>query len=94
VSEPDYIRAHQFSIYNRRQIGDSDSCGCFYCLAIFPPSEIRDWVDERAGFDTTPLCPRCGIDSVLGSAAGFPITPEFLEKMKKHWFDEDEFPEA
>jgi hypothetical protein len=29
---------------------------------------------------------RCGVDSVIGSAAGFPITREFLEAMNRRWF--------
>ena len=32
------------------------------------------------------LCPACGIDSVLGSASGFPVTPEFLGRMNACWF--------
>jgi hypothetical protein len=34
----------------------------------------------------TALCPRCGIDSVLGSASGYPINREFLQKMNEYWF--------
>jgi hypothetical protein len=33
-----------------------------------------------------PFCPRCGIDSVIGDQSGFPITPEFPERMKRYWF--------
>jgi hypothetical protein len=45
---------------------------------VFAPSDIKDWVDGRE-VDTgdiedgvTALCPYCGIDAVLPSAA--PIT--------------------
>jgi hypothetical protein len=65
----------------------------FYCLAIFDPSEISDWLDEalnRDGeiksYELTACCPRCGIDSVIGSASGYPITREFLQTMKSYWF--------
>jgi len=44
---------------------------------------IDDGVDES---DKTAQCPYCGIDSVVGSKSGYPVTPEFLERMKKHWF--------
>ena len=27
-----------------------------------------------------------GIDSIIGESSGYPITKEFLKKMKKHWF--------
>jgi hypothetical protein len=62
-------------------------CGCFYCRAIHPPSEITEWVDEDpAGGGQTALCPRCGIDSVIGDSSGFPVTLEFLEEMHRCWF--------
>jgi hypothetical protein len=34
----------------------------------------------------TATCPRCGIDSVLGSAFGFPLTPDFLATVQRRWF--------
>ncbi|KAB0489149.1 cytoplasmic protein, partial [Pseudomonas vancouverensis] len=34
----------------------------------------------------TALCPKCGIDSVIGSASNAPVNPEFLLKMYEHWF--------
>lgn len=82
VEPIDFERAHGFSIFNRQQILASDLCGCFYCLSTFLSSEISNWVDR----DLTPLCPRCGIDSVIGSASSFPITDEFLSGMNKRWF--------
>lgn len=62
-------------------------------MGIFKPSEIMDWVDETSKEETdineigqTALCPRCGIDSVIGSKSGFPISVEFLESMNSYWF--------
>jgi hypothetical protein len=75
--------AHKFSIHNRQQVEVSEACGCFYCLAIFAPAEIDDWADD----EDTALCPRCGIDSVIGSDCGVPITADFLGAMKARWFD-------
>jgi hypothetical protein len=51
-------------------------------MANFPPTKIREWIDQ----EQTALCPECEIDSVIGSASGFPITKEFLELMHAHWF--------
>jgi len=83
----DYHRAHQYSSSHRKQIQESTLCGCFYCLATFEPKLIEEWVDEdKDGVGQTALCPNCGIDSVLGSKAGFPLTAEFLTSMQKHWF--------
>lgn len=78
----DVISAHLFSTKHCIQIEASDHCGCFYCLGVFSPSEITEWVD----LDDTALRPKCGIDSVIGSASSLPITPEFLSKMHEHWF--------
>ena len=83
---PDYIEAHNHSFKSRKEIKQSNLCGCFKCLAIFSPLEIEDWWDEVGGVPLTPVCPRCGIDSVIGDKSGYPITKKFLEEMKKHWF--------
>ena len=86
MSEPDYVRAHKHSSRHRDELRRSELCGCFYCLEIYSPAEIEEWIDERDGVGTCALCPRCGIDSVIGSASGYPITREFLESMHRHWF--------
>jgi len=49
---------------------------------VFLPNEIQDWTDDG----DTALCPKCGIDSVIGSVSGYPIQREFLSKMHNHWF--------
>lgn len=87
-NQPSYVLAHKHSSYHRREIEESKLCGCFYCLEIFHPNEIKNysWTDEWDGKNQTALCPRCGIDSVIGDASGFPITKEFLRQMKTDWF--------
>ena len=74
--------AHRYSIYHRAELEKDEKCGCFFCLTIFSPKEIKKWVDEG----DTAICPYCGIDSIIGESSGFPITKEFLEKMQKRWF--------
>ncbi len=86
MDEPDYIRAHKNCIRHRDEILESDSCGCFYCSETFPPDRIVDWIDEPIDGGQTALCPNCGIDSVIGSASGFPITKPFLNAMNEYWF--------
>jgi len=86
MTQPDHIQAHKHSSYHREEIMHSEICGCFYCLAIFRPGEVTDWIDEKDSIGQTALCPKCGIDSVMGSASGFPISQEFLEKMRRYWF--------
>ena len=84
---PDVDRAHQHCIRHRREVMASDVCGCFYCLRRFAPGEIEHWLNGPTEADETALCPHCCIDSVLGSASGFPITADFLQRMHARWFD-------
>ena len=86
MATPDINQAHRHSIRHREEVLVSGHCGCFYCCATFPPSAIADWTDEWQGVGQTALCPHCGIDSVIGSASGYPVTAEFLTAMKAHWF--------
>lgn len=52
---------------HREAILQSDACGCYYCLARFAPAEIVAWTDvDEQGVGQTALCPRCGVDSVVG----------------------------
>ena len=82
--------AHEHCVLHEAELKQSDRCGCFCCLAEFPPSDITEWIKDEnvlAGkTGVTALCPRCGIDSVIGSASGYPVTQPFLKAMKKHWF--------
>lgn len=79
----DARRAHAHCDHHREAVAASDRCGCFYCLAIYAPAEIVEWIDTGA---VTARCPRCGIDSVIGSASGYPIERGFLERMHAIWF--------
>jgi len=75
--------AHKHSIRHRQELEQSAVCGCFYCIETSAPSQIKDWCDE----EKTALCPRCGIDSIIGSASGYPVTEKpFLEAMHERWF--------
>ena len=80
----DVKSAHAFSSNHRKSIIHDRVCGCFYCLRIFPPGEITDWIQDVK--DGTAMCPYCGIDSVIGESSGFPVTEEFLREMNKCWF--------
>jgi len=80
--EYDLEAAHTHCRLNRAELQNSFQCGCFYCLAVFTTIEIVEWVDE----DQTAICPKCPVDSVIGSASGYPITAEFLKSMHDKWF--------
>ena len=77
----DIKKCHRYSSYNRGDMFDT-SCGCFYCLSIFPSTQIKEWIDNGE----TAKCPHCGIDSVIGAVSGFPITIPFLKRMRDYWF--------
>ncbi len=79
---PEIVEAHKHSFNNRAEVEQSEICGCFYCLETFPSKEVIEWVNG----DNTAICPKCGIDSVLGDEANFDLTPEFLKSMHKYWF--------
>lgn len=82
-SAADVETAHQHSISHRPEIERSEMCGCFYCRKTLVPVEISEWTDD----ETTALCPHCGIDSVVGSASGFPVANDmFLDEMHRRWF--------
>ena len=80
---PEEIRdAHTHATRHRSELLASEWCGCFYCGAIYSPVEITEWIDD----DQTALCAKCGIDSVIGTKSGFPITSDFLAEMYRYWF--------
>jgi hypothetical protein len=85
--DPSLKGAHDRSSLHREELQHSDICGCFYCCSEFEPRDIHEWVDEcDKGVGQTALCPRCGVDSVIGSASGYPITQDFLARMRAYWF--------
>jgi hypothetical protein len=80
-----HIEAHNFSTNHKSELLKDSVCGCFYCMSIYSPNEIRNWLKDSRGTGTA-LCPRCGIDSVIGESSGYPITTEFLQRMHNYWF--------
>jgi len=95
----DLVTAHAHCGSNRSEITASDVCGCFGCLQTFGSSRVDQWIDEpeaslvrnnrlihnEPAREQTAICPYCGVDSVIGSASGFPITKDFLKRMNKRW---------
>ncbi len=86
-AKTDPISAHFYSSNHKPELEKDTLCGCFYCIRIFDPAEIEEWIiDERGDPRGTAICPYCGIDSIIGKSSGYPITSAFLEKMKNEWF--------
>lgn len=81
-----YSLAGKASFENWDTVKRSGMCGCYYCGSIFPASEVGedDWTPDWHG--RTVLCPRCGIDAVLGDACGIPIREDVLEELYEEKF--------
>ncbi|MFF9549322.1 cytoplasmic protein [Methylobacterium fujisawaense] len=74
--------AHRHSARHADEVRSSVLCGCFFCLEVFAPDEIAGWIAD----DGTALCPRCGIDAVIGDLSGYPAgNLAFLRAMRAEW---------
>lgn len=89
MTKYDLELAHKFCSNHKPELEKDRMCGCFYCLKIFNPAEIKEWIVDDNPIDRrgTALCPYCGIDSIIGESSGFPITRKFLEAMYERWFE-------
>jgi hypothetical protein len=82
ATDPMLLGAHLHANKHRAELETSTSCACFFCFGLFAFGDITKWIDA----DQTALCPRCGIDAVLGSSSGYTIKNTFLRRMHMHWF--------
>ena len=85
VSKAQILSALKHAVNNEDEVKASDQCGCFHCLEIFDTADIEDWVEGVSGISA--VCPHCDVESVLGDAAGFPLTEEFLDALRQHHFN-------
>lgn len=83
TTDEEAVSAHKFSSNHLELLLKDKKCGCFYCMSIFDPKEITEYVED---ISATAICPYCGIDSIISESSGYPITVEFLERMNKNWF--------
>jgi len=88
MNQSDVIAAHCHSNNHKPELEKDRVCGCFYCMQIYDPAELEEWIIDDNPCDKrgTAICPKCGIDSVIGESSGFPITKEFLTAMHNYWF--------
>lgn len=77
-----FVAAHKHASRHRAEVESSSRCGCFFCFRSFASSDIKVWIDANQ----TALCPRCGVDSVLGSASQHRLDDAFLRGMHTHFF--------
>lgn len=82
MNEVELKAAQEHSWKHRAEIESSRICGCFFCLNTFPPNDVFEWIDDGR----TAMCPKCGIDAVIGDASGLPILDEiFMTEMALHF---------
>lgn len=89
------LAAHPHTSNNRAELEASTRCGCCSCIEIFPTEEIVAWSgldmsnfnnpDAASGTETA-LCPRCGSEALIGDKSGYPLNPDFLNRMNQAWF--------
>ena len=80
AAQLNYNEAFKRASRHRAEVEASEQCGCFSCFRTFPPSTITRWIDGNQ----TALCPKCGIDTVLGSASMHGINDTFLRRLHLH----------
>lgn len=86
-----YDLAGKASFENRKSVGESRMCGCYFCRRVFPASEVTEWISDTRG--DTAVCPYCSIDSVIGDESGIPLREDVLEEIREFMFGGPE-PEA
>lgn len=80
VAQLNYNEAFKRASRHRAEIESSERCGCFSCFRTFEPAAITRWIDG----DQTALCPKCGIDTVIGSATMHGLNDTFLRRLHLH----------
>jgi hypothetical protein len=89
MTKEQLTRLYDQSFKNKEACNKAFVCGCFFCLAIFSPTEIKEWHEEkRVGGGFTAICPKCGIDSILAESKEIKITAELLKEMHEEAFTE------
>lgn len=78
------LKIHKLSSNHKELLIKEDICGCFYCVSIFNPKLITDWIEDEN--DLTAICPYCGIDSIIPNHSDYQLNKELLEEMRKHFF--------
>ena len=82
MNAADYQRMLHTRCSNKRgALLDSRQCGCFFCLKIYDPVNITNWLN-----DETALCPYCNVDAVIPESDDYLLEDSLLLAMKEYWF--------
>ena len=77
----DIPHAAQLAFKNKLAIKASNKVGCYHCKKIYEAKEVTQFTDKGE----TAICPKCGIDAVLGDAA-VTLDEQVLQHMSGYWF--------
>lgn len=69
------------SMKNKKEIEQSQNCGCYHCAEIFPASSVIEWTDQKQ----TGICPNCKVDSVVPDSK-HELNVDLLKQAQKYWF--------
>jgi hypothetical protein len=75
--------AVRLSSRNRAEVEASKVCGCYFCLRVYPSSDVVEYHEHSDGGQTAQ-CPCCTIDAVLPGVDDEKI----LEEAHVVWFTE------
>jgi hypothetical protein len=84
--KPDLTLVHGHSSQHETKIRASKLVGCFYCCRIYPSTEIRRWIVERATTERTAECAHCEIDAVLPEGSDYSLSQDLLKQMEAVYF--------
>lgn len=59
----------------------ASKCGCYYCEKVYSPTKVTEWCDG----EKTPICPKCGMDSVVPYDESIDESPENFKEQLKVW---------
>jgi NAD-dependent SIR2 family protein deacetylase len=75
-------KAHDTSSDHVFILMSSTEVRCFHCLETISTEEITEWVDGRR----TALCPKCGIDALIGDATKFDLDNDLFFGVMNAWY--------
>lgn len=84
MTTEELLKIHKLSSNHKKLLMKENICGCFYCVSIFTPQFISDWIEDDN--DLTAICPYCGIDSIIPKHYSYELNKELLQKMREYFF--------
>jgi hypothetical protein len=79
---------HDMCIFNKTAVRASKQVGCFSCVTIFTPDQIKHWVDGDP--DHTAMCPYCDVDAVLPESPLYELDMHLLKMMQRRYCHDPE----